>query len=103
LQESVDKIVKEDYRMRENNVPYKLGPEPRKNSHPTVKPLKLMSYLITMGSRPGDIVLDPFSGTGTTSIAAMLLKRDYVGIEISPEYHEIALKRLDHFRRKKAA
>jgi site-specific DNA-methyltransferase (adenine-specific) len=62
-----------------------------------------MSYLITMGSRPGDIVLDPFSGTGTTSIAAMLLKRDYIGIEISPEYHEIALKRLHHFRRKKAA
>jgi DNA modification methylase len=33
----------------------------------------------------------------------MMLKRDYVGIEISPEYHEIALKRLEHFRRKKAA
>ena len=83
--------------------PSKLRPEPKKNPHPTVKPLKLMSYLIRMGSRSGDIVLDPFSGTGTTSIAAMLLKRDYVGIEISPEYHEIALKRLDHFRRKKAA
>jgi DNA modification methylase len=85
------------------NPPSKLRPEPRKNPQPTVKLLKLMSYLITMGSRPGDIVLDPFSGTGTTSIAAMLLKRDYVRIEISPEYHEIALKRLEHFRRKKAA
>jgi site-specific DNA-methyltransferase (adenine-specific) len=81
----------------------KLRPEPRKNPHPTVKPLKLMSYLITMGSREGDIVLDPFSGTGTTCIAAMMLKRDFVGVEISREYHEIALKRLDHFRRKKAA
>jgi hypothetical protein len=79
------------------------GLPPGKNIHPTVKPLKLMTYLVTMGSRPGDIVLDPFSGTGTTSIASMMLKRDYVGIEISPEYHEIALKRLEYFRRKKAA
>ena len=103
MQESVEKLVEEDYPSRQKNVPDKLWPKPRKNHHPTVKPLALMSYLITMGSRPGDIVLDPFSGTGTTSIAAMLLKRDYIGIEISPEYHEIALKRLDHFRRKKAA
>ena len=103
LQEIKDQIAKEDGRLKENGLPSKLRSEPRKNPHPTVKPLALMSYLITMGSRPGDIVLDPFSGTGTTSIAAMLLKRDYVGIEISPEYHEIALKRLDHFRRKKAA
>ena len=84
-------------------MPNKLRPEPRKNPHPTVKPLKLMAYLITMGSREGDIVLDPFCGTGTTCIAAMMLNRDYIGIEISPEYHEIALKRLEHFRRKKAA
>jgi DNA modification methylase len=48
-----------------------------------------------MGSREGDIVLDPFCGAGTTCIAAMMLNRDYIGIEISPEYREIALKRLD--------
>jgi DNA modification methylase len=86
-----------------NNLASKQRPEPRKNPHPTVKPLKLMSYLITMGSREGDIVLDPFCGTATTCIAAMMLKRDYVGVEISKEYHEIALKRLECFRRKKAA
>jgi hypothetical protein len=56
-----------------------------------------------IASRNGDIVLGTFSGTGTTCIAAIMLKRDYVGIEISPEYHELALKRLDHFRRRKAA
>jgi DNA modification methylase len=44
----------------------------RRNIHPTVKPIKLMSYLITMGSREGDIVLDPFCGSGTTGVAAML-------------------------------
>jgi DNA modification methylase len=76
----------------------KLRSETRKNPHPTVKPLKLMSYLITMGSREGDIVLDPFCGTGTTCIAAMMLKRDYLGVEISKEYHEIALKRLEYFK-----
>jgi site-specific DNA-methyltransferase (adenine-specific) len=97
LEESVDKD-----RSGKNFAP-RLRQEPRKNPHPTVKPLKLMSYLITMGSREGDIVLDPFCGTGTTCIAAMMLKRDYVGIEISPEYNGIALKRLEHFKRKKAA
>jgi DNA modification methylase len=79
------------------------GLQPGKNIHPTVKPLKLMAYLITMGCREGNIVLDPFCGSGTTCIAAMMLKRDFIGIEISTQYHEIALKRLEHFRRKKAA
>ena len=64
------------------------------NNHPTVKPLKLMSYLITMGSRQGDIVLDPFCGSGTVLIAARQLARDFVGIEISPEYVQIANSRL---------
>jgi DNA modification methylase len=103
LQEIVDQIAKEAGRLKDNGLLGKLRSEPRKNPHPTVKPLKLMSYLITMGSREGDIVLDPFSGTGTTCIAAMSLKRDYLGIEIAKEYHEIALKRLEYFRRKKAA
>ena len=65
------------------------------NNHPTVKPLKLVSYLITLGSRPGDTVLDPFLGSGTTAVAAKELKRNYVGIEISPEYCEIARKRVE--------
>lgn len=66
-----------------------------KNNHPTVKPLKLMSYLITMGSRPNDIVLDPFSGSGTTCVAAKQLGRQYLGIELSEEYATIARKRLE--------
>ena len=52
------------------------------NCHETVKPLKLMSFLITMGSREGDIVLDPFAGSGTTCVAAKELKRKYIGIEL---------------------
>jgi site-specific DNA-methyltransferase (adenine-specific) len=53
-----------------------------------------MSYLIMMGSREGDIVLDPFCGSGSTCIAAKLLGRQYIGIELNPKYHDIAVKRV---------
>lgn len=65
-----------------------------KNIHPTVKPLKLMSYLITLGSRPNDIILDPYGGSGTTGIAAYRLKRQFILFESEPKYHEIAKARL---------
>jgi DNA modification methylase len=103
LHEDTYQIVNEACQQEENNPPKKLTLGRRKNPHPTIKPLNLMAYLITMGSREGDIVLDPFCGSATTCIAAMMLKRNYIGIEISQEYHEIALKRLGNFRRKKAA
>lgn len=64
------------------------------NTHATVKPLKLMSYLITMGSREGDLILDPFCGSGTVCIAAHQLHRRWIGIEMNPEYAEIIKKRL---------
>lgn len=65
------------------------------NFHPTVKPLKLMSYLITLGSREGDMVLDPFLGSGTTALAAKQLNRNYIGIEREKEYVEIAQGRIN--------
>ncbi len=65
------------------------------NVHPTVKPLKLMSYLITLGSRHGDVILDPFMGSGTTCVAASQLGRRYIGIELHAEYVNIAQQRLD--------
>lgn len=67
---------------------------PQSNYHPTVKPLKLMSYLITLFSRPGDIVLDPFVGSGTTVVAAKNLQRNGIGIEREAEYADIARARL---------
>ncbi len=67
---------------------------PVHNIHPTVKPLKLMSYLVTLGSRPSDLVLDPFVGSGTTCIAAQILNRRWIGIELNPEYIKIAQKRI---------
>ena len=66
----------------------------RKNHHPTVKPIKLMSYLVTLGSREEDIIYDPFCGSGTTLIAARMIARNFIGSEISKEYFDIANQRL---------
>lgn len=65
-----------------------------KNNHPTVKPLKLMSYLITLGSREGDVVLDPFMGSGTTPLASKQMGRKYIGIEREEEYYRICCARV---------
>ena len=65
-----------------------------KNNHPTVKPLKLMSYLITLGSREGDTVLDPFMGSGTTPLASKQMGRKYIGIEREEEYFKICCARV---------
>ena len=66
-----------------------------KNNHPTVKPVKLMEYLINMISREGQIVLDPFAGSGTTGVACKNTNRKYILIEKEKEYIEIINKRLD--------
>jgi site-specific DNA-methyltransferase (adenine-specific) len=68
--------------------------QPQKNNHPTVKPLELMKYLIRLIAPPGKpVLLDPFCGSGSTCLAARILGIDYIGIEMNPEYHEIAVKR----------
>ena len=53
-----------------------------------------MSYLVTLGSREDELVLDPFVGSGTTCIAAKLLNRKYIGMEMDDEYVVIAQKRI---------
>jgi len=65
-----------------------------RNIHPTVKPLTLMNYLVTLGSRKGDVVLEPFAGSGTTALACVGQERDYIAIEREQEYYEIAKARL---------
>jgi site-specific DNA-methyltransferase (adenine-specific) len=76
--------------------PFQRGVTLRKNDHPTVKPVRLMAYLVSMGSRQGDIILDPFAGSGTTCIAAKLLGRKYIGIEKDVASHEIAVARVEN-------
>ena len=65
------------------------------NTHPTVKPLALMKYLITLGLPPGGVVLDPFCGSGTTALACKELGRNYICIEKELEYYRIACDRLN--------
>ena len=75
------------------NVPQKNRPTTAKNNHPTVKPIKLMSYLITLFTRPGDWILDPFGGSGTTGLACKLLDRNHIYIDFTEEYYDIAEER----------
>ncbi len=64
------------------------------NVHPAVYPEFVVQELIKLLTKENDIVLDPFLGSGTTAVVAKRLKRNYIGIEIHPEYIEYAKKRL---------
>lgn len=63
--------------------------------HPTQKPLELIEKMILSSSAPGDLVVDPFSGSGTTGIAAKKLGRDFIGFELDIENFEIIKKRAE--------
>lgn len=64
------------------------------NIHPTVKPIDLMAWLCRLVTPPGGVVLEPFMGSGSTGIAAVRHGFGFVGIEQSPEYFEIARRRI---------
>lgn len=68
---------------------------PENTPHPTQKPEKLIAKLILASSNPGDLVFDPFVGSGTTAVTAKKLGRHYLGIEREKEYAALALKRLE--------
>jgi len=70
-----------------------------KNSHPTVKPIKLMEYLIKLVTPEGGLVLDPFMGSGSTGIAAVKNNFRFVGIEMDEQYVEIAKARINHYKK----
>ena len=71
------------------------APGPTANHHPTVKPTDLMAYLCRLVTPPGGIVLDPFMGSGSTGKAAMREGFNFIGIDLSAEYIEIARARID--------
>ena len=68
----------------------------RANFHPTVKPTDLMRYLVRLVTPPNGTVLDPFMGSGSTGKAAILEGFDFIGIDMTPEYVEIARARITH-------
>lgn len=65
---------------------------PAKGRHPTQKPVSLFEYLIKMYSNPGEVVLDPFIGSGTTAVAALRARRKYVGFEKEEKYYRMAME-----------
>jgi site-specific DNA-methyltransferase (adenine-specific) len=69
---------------------------PRANHHPTVKPVALMRWLVRLVTPPNGLVLDPFTGSGTTGCAASLEGFRFIGIEQSDEYADIARRRIAH-------
>ena len=68
----------------------------RRNTHPTVKPIALMSWLCRLVTPPGGTVLDPFMGSGSTGIACVQNGFSFIGIEANEEYFEIAIRRIRH-------
>ncbi|PKK85635.1 MAG: site-specific DNA-methyltransferase, partial [Thermoplasmata archaeon HGW-Thermoplasmata-1] len=70
--------------------------------HPTQKPMQLLRRIVAASSHEGDLVLDPFNGSGTTGIAAHLLGRRYIGIDKQSEYLDITIKRLNELKKQRA-
>jgi len=78
-------------------------PRPKRSpEHPTMEPLELVAYAIGNSSKKGDIVLDPFSGSGSTLVAAAQTGRIGYGIELSPSYVDVTVKRLEEATGEKA-
>ena len=75
------------------------APKPKKGAelgHITVKPVTVMRQLIRLFTVDGQVVLDPFMGSGTTAVAAVQDKRKFIGFEIDPDYTQVALKRIEN-------
>lgn len=77
------------------------APARNRNHHPTVKPVELMEYLVRLISREGQIVLDPWGGSGTTAVACKILKRQFILMEREAEYVRIAEARIGAKRQMK--
>ena len=66
-----------------------------KKIHPFQKPIALLERIVGIGSNEGDLVLDPFSGSGTTALACKKLNRNFIGSELNKEHYENSLERLN--------
>ena len=62
------------------------------------KSISLMGYLVSIGSQVGDFVYDPYAGSFTTACASVILKRNYGGAELDPEYHDIGVRRVEYWK-----
>jgi site-specific DNA-methyltransferase (adenine-specific) len=71
-----------------------------RSKHKTQKPLKVCLPFIEISSNEGDLVLDPFMGSGSTAVASKMLKRNFIGYELNEEFVKIANDRLEAIRNK---
>ena len=99
--EGLEESIVNDGRETDIDNAFQRGITLRKNTHPTVKPIALMEYLVKLVSREGQVVLDPFMGSGTTGMACKKLDREFIGIEMMPDYMEIAKARIDGVKESK--
>lgn len=79
----------------EHNIIKFQAPKGKNRFHPTQKPIGLIKKLIELTTNEGALILDPFMGSGTTAVASIETKRNYVGFEISKEYHSKSLERIE--------
>lgn len=77
--------------------------EKKFGKHPTQKPVEILKRIILASTKENDLVLDPFCGSSTTGVAAVLLNRKYVGIDMEDEYLALSIKRLEQVIREKEA
>lgn len=98
--DSLPSVIRNDGRRPElasGNNPYNRSNNLKTNHHPTVKPLALMRYLCRLVTPVGGTLLDPFMGSGSTGIGALLEGFNFIGIEKNEEYFQIAEKRIEYF------
>ena len=88
-------VYKKDFHVQ-RKAPFGAGR--KRIKHPTPRPLEQVMYLVSIASQEDSIILDPFCGSGTTCVAAKMLGRRYIGIDISSEYCDISRKRLKGVR-----
>lgn len=72
---------------------------PRARVHPNEKPLEMVQHFLNLHSREGDMVLDPFMGSGTTGVAAVMMGRRFIGIELDATHFATACKRVEEATR----
>jgi len=95
--EELDEVIRNDGRdesLASGDMPQNRSNNPKKNHHPTVKPVKLMQYLVKLVTPKGAVCLDPFFGSGTTGIACIKEGMNYIGIERDADYIKIANARI---------
>ena len=96
MKEWDDKISPKNRQMRSVwNIPLTPLNEKKHGKHPTQKPIELLKRIIASSSDEGDLILDPFNGSGTTGVVADMLGRKYIGIDLDKNYLDLTIKRLE--------